>query len=802
MLIYDNMMNRIFCYLCCFSTRFVSLLLRHYNQEHAHKPNFLICCGIEGCLSSYDTVSSFRKHIYRKHKYSKVLTNSSNKSIVIEEELNSSPVDFQLQDELPCTSTSEDNSLTRFILNMREEKGLTEKAMASIIEEYSSNIINRCIESTSSIVHSKHVLSDKDKEDILNPMKTLLKEHEEANTVHKQRKLFREKGYIAPVEIKLGNNDSVMYVSLLDTLKRLLTHEDVLSHVLNTDKTNNPYDSFTSSDKFKKNKLFSSNPKALQIQLYVDDFQIVNPLGNKTKIHKICAFYWVLGNLPVHLQSKLYTIQLAILTENRNVKKYGFEQVMSSLIADLKTLEEVGVSVVVNGISLNFFGTVSIFIADNLACHEVGGYLESFSSYKSCRFCNATKESRSASFYEKDFELATPESYDAKIASLKFNPNLASAYGLKRNSELNKLGYFHVCWGCPSDIAHDIYEGFALDLVKATIEMCLTKKYFSVEYLNEKIVDFPYSAIDFKNKPAVVIKESAVKVTIKQTAAQSLCLLKMLPLFVGNKIPSDAAHWILYCDFLDALDYIVAPSLNKGEIKFMESLISEFLEKFFQSYPSLPVKPKAHFLVHLATQYKMFGAPIHRTTLRFEGKHSYFKSVIARSKNYINCCKTMAERHQHLQCLHHLSSSYLNDEVATFSKQSKQVPVALLDHSIANAVSEVTGINVNINLCSSVKYNGITYKSKMALVIDNVNDYEFGEIHKVTSVGGSVYCIIKLLSIDHFSCHYHSYIVSKTDQILFLKLSSLLSPFPLSLYESGDGKYFLPLKHYIPQRQI
>lgn len=33
--------------------------------------------------------------------------------------------------------------------------------------------------------------------------------------------------------------------------------------------------------------LFSTNPKALQILLYYDDFEIANPLGAKATIHKI-----------------------------------------------------------------------------------------------------------------------------------------------------------------------------------------------------------------------------------------------------------------------------------------------------------------------------------------------------------------------------------------------------------------------------------------------------------------------------------------------------------------------------------
>ena len=41
----------------------------------------------------------------------------------------------------------------------------------------------------------------------------------------------------------------------------------------------------------KENVLFQSNPNALQICLYHNYFNIVNPLGNKTKLQGICILF-------------------------------------------------------------------------------------------------------------------------------------------------------------------------------------------------------------------------------------------------------------------------------------------------------------------------------------------------------------------------------------------------------------------------------------------------------------------------------------------------------------------------------
>ena len=46
------------------------------------------------------------------------------------------------------------------------------------------------------------------------------------------------------------------------------------------------------SDGLNLYKLYEKYPNALQIQLYFDDLETINPLGSKTKIHKMGAVYF------------------------------------------------------------------------------------------------------------------------------------------------------------------------------------------------------------------------------------------------------------------------------------------------------------------------------------------------------------------------------------------------------------------------------------------------------------------------------------------------------------------------------
>ena len=48
---------------------------------------------------------------------------------------------------------------------------------------------------------------------------------------------------------------------------------------------------FCDGEDFKQHPLFGRDPHALVLHFYYDDFQVTNPLGSKTKKHKIGINY-------------------------------------------------------------------------------------------------------------------------------------------------------------------------------------------------------------------------------------------------------------------------------------------------------------------------------------------------------------------------------------------------------------------------------------------------------------------------------------------------------------------------------
>ena len=117
----------------------------------------------------------------------------------------------------------------------------------------------------------------------------------------------RQRCFINPKKIDVGFNpitqkeESIQYIPLFPTLQALLQHEDTLSHLLAENSipgngSEKSILSFRDGTARKENQFFNSEPNALQICLYHDDFNIANPLGNETQRYKIPAFYFGIGN--------------------------------------------------------------------------------------------------------------------------------------------------------------------------------------------------------------------------------------------------------------------------------------------------------------------------------------------------------------------------------------------------------------------------------------------------------------------------------------------------------------------------
>lgn len=250
--------------------------------------------------------------------------------------------------------------------------------------------------------------------------------------------------------------------------------------------------------------------------------------------------------------------------------------------------------------------------------HSLGGFMESFNVKRPCRFGSIEKD------YLDNFDIANtpkraPASYDDQVEVINIKPAMSSLYGVKANSVLNRLNYFHVVGGMPSDIVHDLFEsGLACDVLHCMIEYSVIKGHYSMEYLNGRIQDFKYASCDKVNKPNKLPERLSI-LKVKQNCAQIWTLVRLFPLLVGGAVPEEDAKWEMYLTFVDTVEALCSKAISIADVACLRELINEFHEMYLEQFPERLFKPEGHYYtLHYAEQVEKFGPLIHCWSVRFE----------------------------------------------------------------------------------------------------------------------------------------------------------------------------------------
>ena len=789
---------RFTCSICRFATQRFLTLIKHYRHGHNETP---FHCDINGCKKLHNTSRQYLRHIKSKHlefwmEHCTARCIQEPNQALIDNDLrdndgmNDGPLQNGLEDDDVEIDVNHD--VGALLLGLREEHKTSSEAcsfvarnVSEIIKSFREDVIAKVkdigIEQEALNQLHASLLSESQYERAFNDLSTQ-SSLEKYATEHFD--------YVQPEEYVLGQNvkgedETFQYVSVIDTVKALLKQEDVFAEVYNGHSSvNDTLGDFCDGINFKQNELFSTKDMAIQIQLYFDEFCVANPLGNKVKQMKFAAVYFILGNISPKHRSKLHVIQLATLCLASHVQKYTLDVILAPLLRDIQTLETEGIDIIKDGIAHTFHGTVSFISADNLGAHMIGGYQTHFNSGRVCRWCNVTSASLKLHLNLGKLQTRTKEAYRQQIANIAENPNLASVYGLKKDSPFNQLQYFHVTDGLAGDIAHDLFEGIIPEVVQLTVKHCVEQGYFTLQYFNNIIHTFPYGDSDVKNKPSPM---SSVLGTfkVKQTAAQAWCLLRLLPIMVGHSVPCTDERWLVLLLLLDIVEYCTAPVVNKVMADFLSFLIELFTTRYYREYEDITMKPKFHYLIHYPQMMMEFGPLVHCWTLRFEGKHFTFKQISWRTKNRKNLTRTLAERHEYLQAWHRSKWSFLTSETVEHSG-GKLCHVRELSKEMQQLVVTLVGHSETVYMARKVAYNGTWYTSGSAIVLGKDR---FGVISTSLIIAGVVYLVYEQMQTVDYIQHIHAYAISSdAHKLQIVKVTELHDHQPLAIYTTQFSK--------------
>lgn len=620
------------------------------------------------------------------------------------------------------------------------------------------------------------------------------------NTYSRNKYYSENFNFVEPVQIKLQkecdeveneNMDSFLknenyyhYVPILDTLKRLLSNDQVRQYCQKSkvSKDNSVFCDLSDGLIVKNNSFLYNKSNVISLIMFQDAFEIVNPLGSSRKMFKLVGVYFVLANLPPFLRSKVQNIKLALLCREKYVEKFGWDQVLKELLNDIKTLESEGIKVTCQDGIEHYHGTLLVMLGDNLGSHQIGGFTDNFSkSTHFCRFCEITrKELKSGNYKIRNLR----DRINYEINYRKAVENNKICFGVKRNSPLNNLQFFHVCNpGLPPCSAHDLYEGIIpFDLAMA-IKYFISENWFSYDELNDRIKNFRFCNEEKQTIPPVT---DGKKLT--GNASEMRRLLLIFPIVIIDKVQDfEDPVWKMVMHMREVSALVCAPAISIQQISLLQQNITDYLDLRIKCFPFNPLRPKHHYVYHYPSLILHFGPLKHLWTLRFESQHSFFKNVIRHCKNFKNVTRSLSLKHELQQCLNMNEQTYASTVSAINACPYNHASI-ITDPETRLLVSNLGNAGKIHRVCTEATFKGVTYKRDMTVCVgkDELNKFILCTIDEILI--DDTHQSIIFLGLRHeatynedlgvFQSIKHNELEESRDELFTFKYSQLLSPHP------------------------
>lgn len=112
----------------------------------------------------------------------------------------------------------------------------------------------------------------------------------------------------------------------------------------------------------------------------------------------------------------------------------------------------------------------------------------------------------------------------------------------------------------------------------------------------QPVDQFKYLGSDASSVPSEV-SERGIKVG--EQAAENWCLLRLLPVIIGDRIKDTQDQvWQLVIMLKEVVELVCALKISAGQVNFLQVHIQEYLETRKHLFPSEKLKPKHHYLLH------------------------------------------------------------------------------------------------------------------------------------------------------------------------------------------------------------
>ena len=840
-------------------------LVSHMNFQHSGDKRLGLHCNIDGCTYVYDTVRTFRCHVSCRHSsyWESPSTSAVGLSLaddtamdvdsfVDEVEVNSHESDADDEAKPNILMNDFAKHLAFLKLKIMEENMLPVAAATSVLEDmqvcfdtyqqqfvgmvrerlqlmdfdYTADTVLRQLLSENSVFarcqnkFETEYLFSKYLEQNMNCVSPVLCKASDNAVSHNVCTSMvdgsvvgsdRCSGDVSLAEstvhasVAKSHGDSFHYVPILDTLKTYLQQSDVWASCQQKTDSGGMLRDFTDGRMWKNSPINSECDVYVRLHLYSDEFELCNPLGSRKGEYKLCAFYFLVGNLETKYWSLLSNIHLALLCKYKHVKSFGYKAILEPLLADVRSLETDGITVEIDSVKHRVFGSVVTLSGDNLTSHMLGGFNLSFSFGRICRQCMTTKALISDVMSEDDCVLRTTEGHAYHLKAVESDSTLSAVYGVRHPSPFEGLALFDPLTFFPPDLMHDVLEGLMSVIISVVIKHYVRTGAISIKALNNRISNFQFGISDKCDKFGLfpldfVSRDRAVS----GKAVEKWCLFRLLPLLIGDVVGAEDKIWQLYILGREICEIVLAPILDPAWLPYLELLISHHHTLLKDVAPKAFI-PKMHFIVHYPRLLLTFGPLRHLWTMRFEAVHQYFKQLVKKTKSFVNVTATLCSRFQRRKC-YELSANVLSLSSTTVHGAQRIVTILSLPSPLRVLLVEAHNIHKASTVLSvrSVTVNGQKHKVGCLMVCDVTRTEEIQVFvfvrHTVQAQHSWLVCGV-LYHVVRVNVHCYAYEVETSDEWVALDADEMHDCQSLSIY-TYMSKMLVIMRHRVCAKSV
>ncbi|CAH1114912.1 unnamed protein product [Psylliodes chrysocephalus] len=421
------------CFCCKKAFCDLYTLIRHFKLVHGLNTNNKIICSEDKCSQSFPNLSSFKRHVQKKHVDNNEIvlasTSSDISSILEKTDSNESRAfhdtrvnKISFENSILLETNKNDNvdiseclrniknSALNFTLSFHNTNNLTKKDVRTIQDNVTELITDSTMELIQLLLIQRIPDFKKkylDINELLNKLKNpfeLCKTDFKLNSLLKQCEFSEDnlKVIINTEIVPINKKGELAYGEKHNTgvvLPLSFQFKQIFEKIYNLDKcvyfakvnaSNNTIGCFTQGKLWLEKIKTFKDKIVLPYFLYLDDFEINNPLGSHATSHSMTAIYY---SFPLFKKSnsKLNDIFLAGIFKASDVKTFGNNKCLEDLINELNGLQREGVTLSTKSGNVTVYFVLGLVLGDNLGLNSILGFTTSFNANYFCRFCKMHK---------------------------------------------------------------------------------------------------------------------------------------------------------------------------------------------------------------------------------------------------------------------------------------------------------------------------------------------------------------------------------------------------------------------------